>query len=142
MIVRMAVEPALGESFIREACAGGEIWSISSADGAPAVERSDGEIAVPFWSRADRATGFVITVATFRGFEAQAIALDTWLLGWLPQLAECGYVLGLNWSGDPEREVVFEPNEVTDRFGASWCLRRLPTRSTRPAARPRCAASG
>ena len=109
MIVRMAVEPALGESFIREACAGGEIWSISSADGAPAVERSDGEIAVPFWSRADRATGFVITVATFRGFEAQAIALDTWLLGWLPQLAECGNVLGLNWSGDPEREGSLSP---------------------------------
>jgi len=105
----MAAEPAPRESFIREARAGGEVWSISSADGLPAVERSDGETAVPFWSMADRATRFVNTVATFQKFEAQAIDLDTWLFGWLPQLAEGGHMLGLNWSGDPEHEGPLSP---------------------------------
>ncbi len=137
MIVRMAVEPAPGESFIREARAGGEVWSISSADGVPAIERSDGETAVPFWSMADRASRFVKTVVRFQGFEAQAIDLDTWLLGWLPQLAEGGHLLGLNWSGDPENEAALEPNEVTDRFGASNTSVTAPSDEDGALPRPR-----
>jgi Protein of unknown function (DUF2750) len=76
-----------------------DLWGIKDAAGFPAPKAADGVRAMPFWSLKSRAERVIETVPPYAGFEPVEIPLTDWRSRWLPDLADKGARIGLNWSG-------------------------------------------
>jgi Protein of unknown function (DUF2750) len=104
-------------AFRREVPQEGRVYSIRDRGGFPTPKDTDGNRALPFWSKASRAQKVVEQVAAYRRFEVVPIEVDDWLRSWLPRLDQDGYLAGINWSGARATGYDVPPAEVLEWFG-------------------------
>ena len=108
----MSVSAAQAEAFYREALATGAVWGLRDKGGFPAPEGTDGERAMPFWSKESRAARVVANVEAYGSFEVVRIPLEEWRGRWLPGLQRDGHLVGLNWSGSRATGYDSAPTQV------------------------------
>ena len=73
---------------------------------------------MPFWSLRSRAERAIDAVPAYAGFEPVAIPLADWRARWLPDLADKGADIGLNWSGTRATGYDLGPEAVEQSLAA------------------------
>lgn len=112
----MSVSAAQASAFFTETQRRAEVWSIRDPQGFPTSTNSDGERAMPFWSKKSRALRFLELHADYAGFAPEAVPLDAFIERWLPGLANDGFLVGINWSGPRGTGYDMAPDDVARRY--------------------------
>ncbi|TDO32883.1 DUF2750 domain-containing protein [Paractinoplanes brasiliensis] len=84
-------------AFFREIVSNDVVWFVRDDRGSPTPTTSSGATAMPYWSsrtRAQRAADI-----WGNGLYPASISLETWQHADLPELADQGYQVGINWTG-------------------------------------------
>ncbi|MFL9839784.1 DUF2750 domain-containing protein [Sphingomonas sp. ST-64] len=93
----MAEPIATGIAFVREACAGTEVWTIWDGGGLPTAMTRQGETAIPFWSSEWRAWAFIESAAQYGEYHPRNVPLLVFLDELLPAFDSHGLRVGTNW---------------------------------------------
>lgn len=110
----MSTSGAQAAAFFREVAEHRTVWWVRDDDGSPVPVTSSGERAFPYWSSQARAQ----RAAAIWGpqFRAVSTPLDRWRTDALPDLAQDGLRVGINWSGPRLTGWDFTVDEVTNRL--------------------------
>ena len=84
-------------AFFREVASHRTVWYVRDDNGSPAPTTSSGARAMPYWSSQARAQ----RAADIWGNDLRpvSLSLETWRDDELPELADEGYRVGINWTG-------------------------------------------
>jgi hypothetical protein len=90
------------------------VWYVRDDRGSPAPKTDSGQRVFPYWSSQARAQ----RAASIWGGDLRAVSvpLDTWRIRALPELAEDGYLIGINWTGSRLVGWEFTVPEVLNRL--------------------------
>jgi hypothetical protein len=100
--------------FFREVARHRLVWYVRDDRGSPAPKTNSGQRVFPYWSsqaRAQRAAGI-----WGGGLRAVSVSLEAWRSGALSELAEDGYLIGINWTGPRLVGWEFTVAEVLNRL--------------------------
>jgi hypothetical protein len=101
-------------AFFREVARNRQVWYLRDDRGSPAPKTDSGQRVFPYWSshaRAQRAASI-----WGGGLRASSACLEEWRSGALPELAEDGYLIGINWTGPRLVGWEFTVAEVLNRL--------------------------
>jgi hypothetical protein len=73
------------------------VWSVGDDLGSPTPKTSSGERALPYWSSKTRAQRAADIWGS--GLRVVSTSLESWRTEDLPELADEGYRVGINWTG-------------------------------------------
>ena len=99
-------------AFYREVAATRVLWTLRDAGGFPAPMTSSGKRAQPFWSSRNRVTKIIKSVPAYAGFEPYEVSWDDFCENWVSELADLGFLVGVNWSGKGATGYDLEPGDV------------------------------
>jgi len=106
--------------FYRDVARNRRVWTVRDASGFPAPKNSRGVRAQPFWSSRSRVERIINNVPAYRGFELVEITWEEFRDHDLPDLAEKGMEVGINWSGKGATGYDVEPRSVLEAI--KWHL--------------------
>ncbi|MCM4084644.1 DUF2750 domain-containing protein [Paractinoplanes hotanensis] len=106
-------------AFFTEVARDGVVWYVTGESGSPAPEGDSGERALPYWSSQARAQRAVDIWGG--GLRVVSTSLATWRSKHLPELADDGYRIGVNWTGSRLVGWDFEVAEVINRLDSVLC---------------------
>ena len=90
------------------------VWYVRDDQGSPAPETSSGARAMPYWSSRTRAQRAADVWGN--GLCPVSVSLETWRKDHLPDLADEGYQVGINWTGPRLVGWDFTVAEVSNRL--------------------------
>ena len=110
-------------AFFKELARHHVVWFVRDDQGSPAPKTSSGERAMPYWSSKARAQ----RAADIWGNDLRVVStpLETWRTRDLPDLANEGYRVGINWTGPRLVGWDFTVPEVLNRL--THALREGPS---------------
>lgn len=95
-----------------------EVWGLKAGDGwalCSSIEFEETDV-MPFFSSVDKAR--LLCTGSWSDYKPEAIALDAFLMDWLPGMHEDSAMVGLNWNADMEGAEV-EPAELATAIEAA-----------------------
>lgn len=101
-------------AFFREVAGHRIVWFVRDDQGSPAPKISSGERAMPYWSSQPRARRAADIWGN--GFRTVSMSLQRWRTAELPELADQGYRVGVNWTGPRLVGWDFSVAEVLNRL--------------------------
>ncbi|MGW6144100.1 DUF2750 domain-containing protein [Streptomyces sp. NPDC055140] len=104
-------------AFFRDVRQSRVVWLVRDDAGSPAPLSADGTRSLPFWSTSARAQRAAKVWG--HGLRVESMPLDTWRDRDLPDAAQEGYKIGINWSGPRLVGWSFTPTEVLNRLAAA-----------------------
>lgn len=108
----MSVSAAQSSAFFVEVTKHGEVFTVRDEGGLPAPMNRSGVRAMPFWSRESRAQRVIDNVPAYRDFRPVRLTLAEFRDVWIPDLANNGFQIGVNWSGKSATGYDLTPAEV------------------------------
>jgi hypothetical protein len=88
------------------------LWTVRDEGGFPLPAAPNGRRAQPFWSSRPRLEEATNLAPAFLGFTPVEISWDDFRDNWVPGLAGHGFLVGVNWSGEPVTGPVMEPEQL------------------------------
>ncbi|MFI0961666.1 DUF2750 domain-containing protein [Streptomyces sp. NPDC021080] len=104
-------------AFFRDVSQSGVVWLVRDDDGSPAPLSADGTRSLPFWSTSARAQRAAKIWG--HGLRVESTPLEGWRDRELPDAAQEGLMIGINWSGPRLVGWSFTPMEVLNRLAAA-----------------------
>jgi len=101
------------------------LWTIKDNVGYPAPMTSEGVRAMPFWSSRSRAEKIISNVAVYKPFESEEVSWEEFLSYWVPDLANEGMLIGVNWSG--KRATGYDVAPLDVKTNVEWEMKNLKT---------------
>jgi hypothetical protein len=101
-------------AFFQEVARTRLVWFVRDDDGSPAPQNAAGQRVFPYWSSEARARH--ATEIWGAGLRTESVGLDSWRGAALPDLAEEGYLVGVNWTGERLVGWEFTVAEVLNRL--------------------------
>ena len=99
-------------AFYRDVAKNGVMWTVEDDGGVPAPMNRDGQRCMPFWSSRARVEKVIKTVPAYRSFRPLELSWTEFIKDWVPDLAQDGLLIGVNWSGPHARGYDLRPDEV------------------------------
>ncbi|MEV6019212.1 MULTISPECIES: DUF2750 domain-containing protein [unclassified Streptomyces] len=104
-------------AFFRDVRQSGVVWIVRDDDGMPTHLSASGTRSLPFWSTSARARRAAKIWGN--GLRVESMPLEIWRDRELPDCAQDGLKIGINWSGPRLVGWDFTPEEVLNRLAAT-----------------------